>query len=270
MKSATAEVPPWIERLARVGYVAKAVLYATIGALAAAAAIGSGGGATDTRGAMATVLEAPFGRVLLIAVALGLLGYAAWRVVEGVADPERRGRDVKALAVRTSYVTRGVVHLGLAYSAIRLAAGQASSSGGSGQKGREATATALSVPGGEWLVWTVAIAVGGYGVYQLYRAAAAKVSQHLDLNELSKELGRWVIGASRFGIAARGVVFIAIAWLMTRAASSRDPGRAGGIGDALRALEGLGRWPFAAIAVGLVAYGGYQLLNARYRRIRAR
>ena len=127
--------------------------------------------------------------------------------------------------MRTSYVTRGVVHQGLAYSAIRLAAGQASSSGGSGQKGREATATALSVPGGEWLVW---------------------------------------------GIATRGVVFIAIAWLMTRAASSRDPGRTGGIGDALRALEGLGRWPFAAIAVGLVAYGGYQLLNARYRRIRAR
>ena len=40
-KSAARDVAPWIEILARVGYIAKAVLYATIGFLAARAALGS-------------------------------------------------------------------------------------------------------------------------------------------------------------------------------------------------------------------------------------
>jgi hypothetical protein len=119
-------------------------------------------------------------------------------------------------------------------------------------------------------VLIVAAGVGGYGIYQLYRAARAKLSAQLDRGKASAELGTWVIAVSRFGIAARGLVFIAIGYLLARAATRHDPQRAGGIGDALRTLAGLGRWPFAGIALGLVAYGVYELLNARYRRIRVR
>jgi hypothetical protein len=112
------------------------------------------------------------------------------------------------------------------------------------------------------------VGLAGYGAYQLYRAVAAKLSRRIDTTEMSAESGRWVIGVSRFGIAARGVVFIAIGWLFVRAASQHDPSEAGGIGEALRALRDLGRWPFVAIAIGLIAYAAYQVVNARYRRIR--
>ena len=244
-----------------------------MGALAAGAALGLGGaradGAADTRGAMAAVLEAPLGHVLLVAIGVALLGYAAWRVVEAVADPDGRGSDVAGLALRGSFLARGLAHAALGVTALRYAAGR-SSGGESGERSREATSVAFDVPGGEWLVWGVAAGLGGYGFYQLYRAAAKRLTKRLDTAQLSAEMGRWVIAVSRFGIAARGVVFIAIAWLFARAAARHDPGEAGGIGEALRRLRDLGRWPFAAIAVGLIAYGGYQLLNARYRRIRAR
>jgi hypothetical protein len=126
------------------------------------------------------------------------------------------------------------------------------------------------MPGGELIVWLAALSLAGYGAYQLYRAAAAKLSKRLDAQKMSSEAGRWVIGVSRFGIAARGVVFIAIGWLFVRAATQHDPSEAGGIGEALRALRDLGRWPVAAIAIGLIAYAGYQVVNARYRRIRAK
>jgi len=260
----------WIERFARVGYAVKGVLYATIGVLATRAAIGAGGRTTDNRGAMATVLEAPFGKVLLLIIALGLVGYAAWRILEAVADPEGRGRDLKGLLLRAGFFGRGAIHLGLAYTASRLAIGHRSSSGGPGQHTKEAASTAVSLTGGVWLVWIVAAGVSGYGIYQLYRAARAKLSEQFDRGEASAELGTWVIAVSRFGIAARGLVFIAIGYLLARAATRHDPQRAGGIGDALRTLAGLGRWPFAGIALGLVAYGVYELLNARYRRIRVR
>lgn len=262
-----ADAHPWIEPLARAGYSAKALLYATIGFLAAGAALGIGGATTDTRGAMKAVLNAPYGRLLLILVAIGLMGYGFWRVVEAITDPDRRGRDAKALILRASIAARGIIHAALALSGIRLAAGWY----GEGEKRQQAeewTAKLLELPAGEWIVWSVAAAIGGYGVYQLYRAVVAKLSKQLDLGRLSSEVGRWVIGVSRFGIGSRGVVFVAIGILLSRAAAQHDSTEAGGIADSLRSLAALGRVPLAAIAFGLVAYGSYELLNARYRRIR--
>ena len=261
--------PRQLAAFARLGYTAKAVLYATIGILAARAAIGAGGVTTDTRGAMAAVLDAPFGRLLLVVIALGLAGYAGWRILEAIVDPEERGSDATGLALRAGFLGRGVVHAALAYSAIRYAI-VAHSSSGSGQRTKEATSTAFRLTGGEWLVWAAGLGVIAYGVYQLYRALSAKLSDQLATGDAAAEVGVWIIAVSRFGIAARGIVFIAIGWLLLRAATLHDPNRAGGIGDALQSLQRLGRWPFAAIAVGLVAYAVYEMLNARYRRIQVR
>lgn len=258
------DVAPWIERFARVGYVAKAVLYGTVGVLAAGAAFGLGE-TTDSRGAMTRLLGAPFGQLLLLIIAAGLVGYAAWRCTSAIVDAEGRGNDAKGLTLRASFLARGLAHLGLAYSAIRLATG--SSAGGNG--GQEATNTAMNVTGGIWLVWAVAIGIGAFGLYQLYRAAAAKLSKQLRLGEMREEVGAWVIAVSRFGIAARGLVFLAIAWLLGQAAWEHDASQAGGIQEALTRIAGLGSMPYAAIGGGLIAYGVYELLNARYRRIEA-
>ena len=269
-KTTEATASTLVERLARAGFIAKAILYGTIGALAASAALGlagaRNGGATDTRGAMATVLAAPLGKILLAAIGVALMGYAAWRVAEGILDPDRRGSDVKGLTLRASFLVRGVAHAALAVTAFRVATGDRNTGEG-GDTPREATKAAFEVPGGEWIVWLVALSLAGYGAYQLYRAAAAKLSKQLDTHEMAAEAGRWVVGVSRFGIAARGVVFIAIGWLFLRAATRHDPSEAGGIAEALQTLRDLGRWPFAAIAIGLIAYAGYQVVNARYRRI---
>jgi hypothetical protein len=81
---------------------------------------------------------------------------------------------------------------------------------------------------------------------------------------------RAVIAISRVGIAARGVVFVTVAVLFARAATNRNPNDAGTVGKSMKELFEFGRWPFAAIATGVAAYGVYQLLEARYRRIRAR
>lgn len=266
--AAAAQVAPWIERLARAGFAAKAVLYATVGILAARLALGNGGRTTDTRGAMHSVDAAPFGGVLIAVVAVGLLGYAVWRVVEGIADPERRGTGAQALVLRGSFVIRGLMHGALAITALRLTFG--SPSEGDGNDVERWTGRALEVTGGRSLLWAVAISVGGFGLYQLYRGLTAKLGDELALGEISADVGRWIIGVSRAGIAARGVVFMMIAVLLGNAALRRSPSRAGGIEDALQSLTALGKWPFLAIAAGLVAYGVYEMLNARYRRIRVR
>src|SRR5919107_3461842 len=103
-------VGPWVERLARIGYAAKALLYITVGLLAAQAGLGRGGRPVDTQGALRVVHHATFGRWALLLIAAGLIGYAVWRVVEGVVDPDNRGTDAKGVALRTSFAARGVAH----------------------------------------------------------------------------------------------------------------------------------------------------------------
>jgi hypothetical protein len=260
-----AEVAPWIERLARVGYAAKAVLYATVGILAAQAALGQGGRTTDTGGALRELLQAPYGRTMLIVVAVGLLGYSLWLFVRAATDAEHRGNGAKGVALRVGDAIRGIAHTALALAAFRLARGDGD--GGEGGGTRELAGRAMDVPFGEGLVWVAAAAVAGYGLYQLYRSWRSKLGRRLALSELPAGTARWVVAVSRFGIAARGIVFCLIGYFLARAAAQHDPSQAGGLKESLGALAEVGRWPLAAVGLGLVAYGVYELVNARYRRI---
>src|SRR5919107_6197141 len=94
---------PWMERLARLGYATEGAVYALIGLLAAGAAFGTGGRATGQHGAFEVVAESPFGSVLLGLIAVGFLGYALWRSVQAIADPDREGTNMKALGKRVGY-----------------------------------------------------------------------------------------------------------------------------------------------------------------------
>jgi hypothetical protein len=262
------EIAPWIERMARVGFAAKALLYATIGVLAARAAIGAGGATTDSRGALVQVLEAPFGRVLLGIIALGLVGYGVWRLLSAATDADGRGSDAKGAALRITGAALSVIHLALAYTAMRLALGLSRGGGRENGKARDAAGEALEMPQGEWLVVAAGALIVGVGIYQLYRAWAAKLTKQLRLGELSEGARRTAVAVSRFGIAARGVVLVLIGVLTVMAGMNRRPD-VPGIAGALRTLMAIGRWPLLAVAVGFIAYACYDLLQARYRRIRA-
>lgn len=264
------EVAPWLERGARVGFVVKGVLYLTIGVLSALAAAGAGGRTvTNTHDAMG-VLDGAFGQPLLVMIAIGLFGYGAWRIVGAVTDAENRGRDAKGIAVRIGHAASGVAHLAVGGAAARLALWDKASGGGHDKHAKDWTARALELPGGQLVVIAVAIGIAAFGLYQLYCAWMAKLDRELDVARLPKGIQRIVIAIARFGIAARGVVFVVIGVLFVRAAMNHDPREAGGTGASLRELFAFGRWTFVVIATGLAAYGVYQLVNARYRRIRVR
>lgn len=262
------QAAPWVERFARLGYASKALLYITVGLLAAQAGLGRGGRAVDTQGALRVVHHATFGRVALIVMAAGLIGYALWRVVEGVFDPDGRGTDLKGLALRTSFAARGLFYGALGITALRLAARERP--GPHTDQARHWTEVAFGLPAGQLLVWIAAVGIGGYGLYQLYRAYTSKLSRQLDLDQLGTTAVWWVVGVSRFGIAARGVVFCLIGLFLVRAALWHDATQAGGVRKSLGFVAEIGRWPFVVVALGLMAYGIYELVNARYRRIRVK
>jgi hypothetical protein len=264
---------PGIVLLARLGYAAKGIVFIVIGALAARLAAGTGGTTTDQRGALRVIGEGPFGTMALLVIGVGLLGYMAWRIVSAITDAERRGDEPASVALRVAQAGRGVAYGLLGVQTLRaLAQRGAGPAGGGGAQAQHWTARLLELPFGRVLVFAAGLGFLGYAGWQLYRAASEKkVRSHLDLAAAGPERSRWIVRFGQFGIAARAVVFVVVGILLIRAARQHDASEAGGLSDSLAALAHApyGGIVLGVVALGLVAYGAYQVATARYRHMRA-
>ena len=267
-KKVTRAARPWIERLARFGYAAKGVVYVLVGSLAALGAFRGGEGPTDSRGALTQVVRQPYGRVMLSVVAVGLAGYALWRIVQALRDTEDKGTEWKGLAIRFGYACIGVVYAGLGYSAVRLILGHGAGKS-SDQSSKEWTAVFFTLPLGRLLVGLAGLCVIGFGLYQCYKAFTAKFRKKWKRHEMSERERSLAIRAGQVGLVSRGVVFGIIGAFLIQAALRARAEEARGISGALRAIEGqpYGPYVLAAVALGLVAYGLYMFVEARYRRM---
>jgi hypothetical protein len=266
VRRAAREARPWIERVARFGYAAYGTVYVLVGVLAFQAALGGGGEAAGQEGALQTILLAPLGRVLLGLVALGLLGYAAWRVFQGILDPDNEGRDAKGVVKRVDHVVNGLFHAVLAVSVGGVVLG---SSGGGGGGPDDWTKTLLQQPFGRYLTVAVGVGIVAIGLFQFYRAYDAKFMEKLKPGEMGPGERAWTGRAGRLGHAARGVVFGVIGIFLIQAALQFDPNRARGLGGALSSLasQPFGPYLLGVVAVGLVCFGLFMFVVARYRRI---
>ena len=257
---------PWFAGLARFGYAAKGVVYLLAGLLTARAAFGLGGRPADKQGALQTILSQPFGRVALVLIGVGLIGYVLLRFAQALLDPERKGSDAKGIALRAGYLLSGLAYGGLALTALRLAAGMAGGGAGGNQQG--VIARVFALPLGRWLIGLVGLGVVGAGLYQIYRGWTADFSEHLRWGEMSAAERSWTTRLGRVGLVARGVVWALAGGFLVQAALLLDPGRVQDSGGALLALAGLlGPWAVGVVALGLAAYGVYMLAAAKYGRI---
>ncbi|HBB34003.1 MAG TPA: hypothetical protein DDZ80_18415 [Cyanobacteria bacterium UBA8803] len=258
----------WIEKLARFGYTAKGIVYAIIGWLAVQAAFGGGGQTTDATGVLGTIAQQPFGQFLLGFMAFGLMGYAIWRFVEAIRDPEHRSTDADDLVRRIGCAISGLIYTSLAITAVRLLIG-AASSGSGGNSQQDWTARLLAQPFGQWLVGLVGAIIIGSGFNELYQAYKAKFRQKMKLQEMSPAEETWATRVGRIGIAARGIIFIMIGFFAIQAARQFDPTEVRGFDGALAVLaqQPYGPWLLGSVAIGLIAYGIHMFVQAQYRRI---
>lgn len=255
-----------IERLARLGFASVGTVYLIIGFLAAAAGFGRGGKTAGHEGAVRYLLEKPLGTPLLIVMILGLVGYALWLFASGFADSDRRGSDAKGLGIRVGAIFRGLIYTAFTIEIIRILTRGGGSGGSGDQAAQHWTARVMDKPFGRWLVAAAGLGVIGYGAYQLYRAWESKLSKRLHLGEMKPATERKVVLISRIGIAARGIVFLIVGGSLILAAVRHNPSAAHATSGALGELP---EPVLAAVGIGLMAYGVYAFVNARYRSIKA-
>jgi hypothetical protein len=260
----------WYAWAARTGLVAKGVSYGLVGVVAIALAVGLGGKATDRSGALELLAKHGFGKALLLLLAVGFGAYALWRFVQAVADREDDD-GAKGLAKRlgkaAGYVGRGLIYAGLTLTTVRLLTGADEKP--QNQQARETTAGVFDWPAGRWLVGLAGLAILGAGVWNGYRAVSTKFEDKWRTGKMSKPERRWGVRAGVVGHLARAVVFGLIGLFLAKAAVQHDPKEAIGLDGALQKLAHASYGPalLGLTAAGLIAYGLYCLLDARYRDV---
>ncbi|CAN5550052.1 hypothetical protein BH24ACT22_BH24ACT22_15090 [soil metagenome] len=259
---------PWVNWIARIGYVAKGTVYAAVGVLAGQAALGRGGKTTGAGGAIESIGEQTFGKVVLVLLALGLVGYALWKLVQGIMDPDEKGSEVHGIVRRVAYGGSALIHLGLAFSAAEELLG----SEGQSTNLDQWTAWAMSYqpPLGHILIGLVGLGVISVGLYQFYAGATARFESDLKTHHMS-EAAHWTMLTGRIGTVARAIVILIAGSFVLLAALQSDPKETRGLGGALEAMvqQPYGPYLLGIVAVGLITYGFFMLVVARYRNIEA-
>ncbi len=259
----------WMVMLARLGYAIKGVVYLIIGLLAVQLAAGVGGKVTDQKGALQTISDLPAGKFLMIVVTIGLFGYALWSFIQAIFDTEDKGKDAKGIIARIGYAVVGVGYGSVAYGALQFITTSQVGGKNSTANTQNWTALLLKQPFGVVLVVIAGLVVLGVAVYLFSKAYKAKFQYRLNLSSVNAQVKKAVIFLGRFGYAALGVVFTIIGLFLMVAASQHNAYEAKSLDGALQELahQPFGPFLLGIVALGLVAYGVYSFVEARYRRV---
>jgi len=258
----------WIEGLERWGYVARGALYIIMGALALQLAMGSGGKTADPVGALRYIAGQPYGKVLLAAMVIGLFGYSLWGFARGLFDALDKGSDAKGLAQRAGYLVSAVSYGALILPAYQLLTSKPTSGQQTGNP-RGITAQLMSKPYGLALVYLFGLFWAVASISQLVTAFTASFMRDLKMSKMSAAERKWAKIIGRIGYAARGVVYGVLAIFIFQAARTYNPQQAQGIDGALLKLaQGpYGQLTLGAVALGLILFGIYSVLSARWYSI---
>ena len=258
---------PLLALLERLGYVVRGALYAVMGLLALAVALGMvGGKTTDLTGSLLFLTANPFGKLVLIVAAIGLGAYSLWGFIRAIFDPLHRGSDASGYMARLGFVTSAISYAAIAFLAVQLLMG----SGGTSGDGTQKTVAAILVhPGGGWLTVILGLVAIGVGLGQFLEAYRATFQNDLKGAEMTQTQRVNAIRLGRFGMFARGVTFVVLGWFVVQAGIHHDPAQAQGFGGAFVFLlaQPFGRILLGVVALGFVALGLHSFACARWVRL---
>jgi hypothetical protein len=243
--------------LARLGYAVRGLVYLLLGYLALSST-GRHEVSHGTTGALEYVRSIPGGTAILSISALGLIGYALYKLIAALFDTERLGTDMKGLGKRALYLGTAVVYGTLSWTAIQLAMGAHVESG---NQNRELASTALTFDLGP-----IALGLAGLGLI-IGSGVQAKSAYDLGfmkhISSSAPPATRWI---GRIGLGTRAIVFLLMGWSLLRSGWFSSSAEVRSLGQALLDLREMGA-AFTIIAAGIALFGVFSLITARYRII---
>lgn len=256
-----------VEILARLGYVAKGLIFLSVGLLALLALFGfAEGRVTGTGGAIHVIGRQMPGRWGFSLLALGLGGHVFWRLYQAFLDPAEKGRGWLALIQRSGFLVSAGIYGSMLLVTLSAVTGLVSNPADSADFAERA----LAWPGGGFAVGLLGLAVIGVGCYQGWRA----LSQPFRDKWAVPEKMTWVLAPlawmGSLGIGIRALLFVFLGWAAIRTGWLASSDQLADLASTLWRLfsrEQSGGLILGVTAVGLALYGVYCLTNAALRRI---
>jgi hypothetical protein len=256
-----------LEHLARVGLIAYGIVHLLIAWLALQLAWGGGGGEADQSGAMSTLADQPFGKPLLWVLAIGLLALTLWQLAELFRlVPRLKGTGEakkKAVTGTVKSVSKAVVYLVLAATAVKFAVGSGKSSS---EQQQQTVAGVFSWPGGRFLVGIAALVLIGVGAYHVRKGFNKHFMKEIDTSQATAGQRRTVERLGQVGYPAKGIALALVGGLLGWAAITFDPEKASGLDGAMRTLldAPFGKFLLTVVALGIAAFGVFAFFRARF------
>ena len=256
----------WVKPLAITGLVSKGLVYCLLGILAFMAAFeinGQKDDKADKEGVFEFVQERTGGNLILALIAIGLFCYSAWRFMEAIRN--HNGKK-KSIGKRLRYLFSGLIYLSLAAFAVKMLSGKKNKQGSNDTQ--DMVAELLDKPFGQWLVVITALSIAAVGFYQAYYGIAEKYKKHLGGLGSGAGSGKLLLRSGKIGYVSRALVWLLIAFLLLKAAVHSNSKEAGNSGNAFQFLENspFGSYLLGLLAVGLICYGVFNFIRARYDR----
>ncbi len=247
---------------ARVGFAASGLIHILIGFIAIQVAVGAGINEADPSGALAQLAAAPGGIVVLWIAVVGLAALGLWLIVNAFLG--QRGDRRKRAGHFLINFAKGIVYLLLALTAYSFASGGGTSSAASTST---ASGGLLAQPGGAVVVGLVGAGVFAVGLYLLVKGLRRGFRK--DLNLPGGAAGRATVALGVAGYVAKAVALGAVGVLFVVAALTGDAAKANGLDQGLKSLAALpyGGAILVAVGIGLIAYGVYSFVRARYAKL---
>ncbi len=252
--------------LARVGLIAYGVVHLLIGWLALQIAWGAPTGeSADISGALRTLADQPFGKILLCLVAVGMVALALWQASEAIWGYRNR---VGARRVRTQVTSgaKAVIYAALGVSAASVVLGWGS---WDSQSQQQTTSGVLAWPAGRVIVVVTGLVIIGVGVAGAVKGVKKSFVEEIDTSSMSPVARKGVARLGQVGYIAKGVALGVVGGLLSYATLTFERQKAPGLDGALHAIlaQTFGRFLLTAVALGFVAFGLFALLQSRYRRM---
>lgn len=251
-----------VHGFARFGFASRGLLWLVVGLLALSVLLG-GDQQTDPGGALRAIVDKPFGEVLLVALVVGFLGYAAWRVLSAaVGHQDEDGAHRSAHRV-ISFID-GLIHLALAASTLHFLA-----RGAGEDQTASRTAQVMAITGGRTAVGLLGVVLVAVGVVLTVRAVRCDHRSNLERKRVPNRLHRPAVAVGIAGLIGRGFVLALIGSFLALAAYRQDPAQAKGLDAALQALaeQTYGQVMLLIAAAGMIAYALWSFVEAAYREL---
>ena len=242
----------------RLGVAARGATYLVVGLLTLDVGVHHQREPASREGALHAVARQPFGRVGVLALAIGFAGFVVWQALAAVVADD--------LLKRVSAAARALLYASFFFAALPFAlhGARQPSKGG---KEADVTAHVLGWPGGRAIVIAIGLAIVGAGVWQGYRGAAQRYRKKLRWRTMSSATRRVVQVVGTAGLLGRMTAWVLVGVFVMRAGWRHRPSDAGGLDTALRDLvrRPLGPLLVVLVAVGLMLFALYEFVEARYR-----